>query len=218
MKSPVKLKLMRILLDGQPHLEIDLATGAGFTRVATIRKLLDSFERARFITRRKDPGSGWYCQLNLSRETILKVYNHPEFRMLRPALREQSWFCPLFTGSFDTLPDPLPDTVRQMVVQSHSFFEIISRYDSPEKIRETFKPLLLLNRMASVTDPVFDDHYLFYLIFVQAVIRDIEYGGLGTGFAGLLDESQKVLVASFANTGRDAKGHSYVDYRTKRLL
>ena len=38
MKSPVKPRLMRILLDGEPHNEIDLATGVGFTKVATIRK------------------------------------------------------------------------------------------------------------------------------------------------------------------------------------
>ena len=218
MKSPVKPKLMRILIDGELHREIDLATGAGFTRVATIRKLLDSFERTRFITRRKDSGSGWSCQLNLTREAILKVYDHPEYRMLRPLIHEQSWFCPLFTKNFDALPAPLPDTVRQMAGQSHSFFEIISRYDSPEKIRETFEPLLLLNRMAGITGPVFDDHYLFYLIFVQAVIRDIEYGGLGSGFAGLLDESQKALVESFANTSRDAKRYSNVIHGTQRLL
>jgi hypothetical protein len=219
MKSPVKLKLMRILLDGEPHREIDLATGAGFSKVATIRKLIDSFERARFVVRKHDTEmAGWYCQLNLSREVVRKIYDYPEFRTLRPDIRERPWFSPLFVQKFKDLPDPLPSTVRHMVEQSHTFFGIICRYESPEKIRETFEPALLLNRFAGIRDPLFNDLYLYYQIFVHAVIRDIEHGGLGNGFALLLDESQQAVVASFGNSGRDAKRHSYTHHGTKRLL
>jgi len=194
MKSPVKPKLMRILLDGEPHREIDLATGVGFTKVATIRKLIDSFDRARVIVRRRDGDTaGWYCQLNLSRDAVLKIYQYPEFRMLRPVIREQTWFCPLFTVNFDVLPDPLPDMIHQMVVQSHTFFEIICRQDSPEKLREIYEPALLLNHLIGIRDPLFNDQYLCYQIFVHAVIRDIDHGGLGSGFAQLLNEIQKTI-------------------------
>lgn len=201
MKSPVKPKLMRILLDGNPHREIDLATGVGFTKTATIRKLIDSFERARFIVRRREGESGWTCQLNLSRDAVLKIYGYPEFVLLRPEIRGQNWFCPLFTGNYTLLPGPLPEMLRRMIVQSHTFFETISRYDTPEKLRETFGPVLLLNRLAGVEDPLFNDRYLLYQIFVHAVIRDIEHGGLGNGFAQLLDECQESLKEQFRETG-----------------
>ena len=216
MRSPVKPKLMRILLDGNPHREIDLATGVGFTKVATIRKLIDSFERARFIVRKRDTGStGWYCQLNLSREEILNIYDYSEFRTLRPEIRERPWFCPLFMQKFEDLPDPLHGSVRHMIEQSHTFFTIICRYESPEKIREIFEPALLLNRLMGIRDPLFNDQYLYYQIFVHAVIRDIDHGGLGSGFASLLDESKQAVVAVFGNSGRDAKRHSYTHHGTK---
>ena len=66
MKSPVKPRLMRILLDGKPHGEIALATGAGFTKVATIRKWIDLFGHARFIIRKREDGrTGYSCQTEL---------------------------------------------------------------------------------------------------------------------------------------------------------
>jgi hypothetical protein len=210
---------MQILLDGEPHREIELATGAGFTGVATIQKQIDSFERARFIVRNHDEETiGWYCQLNPSRDTALKIYDYKEFEMLRPAIREQPWFSPLFIQKFEELPDPLPRMVRNMVEQSHTFFEIICRYESPEKIRETFEPALLLNRLAGIRDPLFNDQYLYYQIFVHAVIRDIEHGGLGNGFASLLYESQEAVVALYGNSGRGAERHSHPHRGTKRLL
>ncbi|MFZ1897753.1 hypothetical protein [Methanoregula sp.] len=202
MKSPVKPRLMRILLDGKPHGEIALATGAGFTKVATIRKWIDLFGHARFIIRKREDGrTGYSCQLNCTRDVIGKLYRYPEFRALRPEIREAAWFCPLFTGNFDGLPDPLPGIIRQMVIQSHTFFTHICRYDSPEKIRETYEPVLMLNRLIGIDDPVFNDQYLYYQIFVHAVIRDIEYGGLGSGFAGLLSESQQALAQAYRNSG-----------------
>ncbi len=198
MKSPVKSRLMRILLDGGPHSEIDLATGVGFTKVATIRKWLDSFGHARFITRQREDGRpGYSWQLNCTRDIIWKIYNYPDFRELRPEIRMAAWFCPLFTGNFDNLPDPLPGMIRQMVIQSHTLYEIIHSCDSPEKIRETYEPALLLNRQAGLTDLVLNDQYLYYQIFVHAVVRDIAHGGLGSGFAGLLDECQQSLTERY---------------------
>ena len=200
MKSPVKPRLMRILLDGEPHSEIDLATGVGFTKVATIRKRIDSFERARFIIRKREEGSsGYYCQLNYTRDVIQKIYDYPEFRALRPEIRRAVWFCPVFTQHFAVLPENLPLLIDEMVGASHTFFETICTYDNPEKIRETFEPSLLLNRLTGISDPVFNDQYLYYQIFVHAVIRDIVHGGLGSGFAGLLNKSQQSLAERYGN-------------------
>ncbi|PKG31393.1 hypothetical protein, partial [Methanoregula sp.] len=206
MKSPVKSRLMKILLDGEPHREIDLATGVGFTKVATIRKLIDSFERARILSRRRDgENTGWICQLNLTHDAVVKIYHHPELVLLRPLIREQPWFAPLFTANFDTLPDPLPSLIQRMVVQSHTFFEIICRYDSPETIRETYEPVLVVNRLSGIRNPLFNDLYLWYQIYVHAVIRDIDHGGLGSGFAGLLAECQQELVALSGSPGSGTK-------------
>ena len=198
MKSPVKPRLMRVLLDGEPHSEIDLATGVGFTKVATIRKWIESFQSAKFIERyRIESSAGYVCQIITTPEAVLKIYNYPEFRALRPEIRQAPWFCSVFTPQFAALPEDLPGFIDEMVRASHSFFETISMYDTPEKIRETYQPALLVNRLAGVSDPVFDDLCIYYQIFVHAVIRDIRYGGLGEGFAQLLDRAQGTLEQRF---------------------
>lgn len=192
MKSPVKPRLMRILLDGEPHSGIDLATGVGFTKVATIRKAIDSFERAGFIVRQHLEGRTDYCcRLNCTRDAILKIYSNPEFHALRPEIRKAEWFCPVFTHQFNGLPDNLPLLIDEMARASHTFFETICLYDSPDKIRETYQHTLLVNRLSGISDPAFDDLYMYYQIFLHGVIRDIRYGGLGEGFAQLLTRTQE---------------------------
>ena len=194
MKSPVKPRLMRILLDGEPHSEIDLATGVGFTKIATIRKWLDSFQNAGFMERSwSESSAGYVCRIITTKETVLKIYQHPEFRSLRPEIRSGAWFCPLFTSQFALLPENLPELIDEMVRASHTFFETICLYDTPEKIRETYQPALLVNRLYGVPDPVFDDLCIYYQIFLHAVIRDIRYGGLGEGFAQLLNRTQEII-------------------------
>lgn len=198
MKSPVKPRLMRILLDGGPHSEIALATGAGFTKIATIRKWIDLFLATRFIERYRDESSaGYLCRLITTKEAVQKIYNYPEFCALRPEIRQAAWFCPVFTQPFAALPGDLPPLIDEMVRASHTFFETICLYDSPEKIRETYQPVLLVNRLAGVSDPVFDDLCIYYQIFLHGVIRDIRYGGLGKGFAQQLDEVQKIIEARY---------------------
>jgi hypothetical protein len=200
MKSPVKPRLMRILLDGEPHSEIDLATGVGFTKVATIRKWLDSFQNAGFIERsRNELSAGNVCRIVTTRETVLKIYHHPEFRALRPEIRSAPWFCPVFTQQFAALPENLPLLIDEMVRASHTFFETICMYDTPEKIRETYQPALVVNRLYGGSDPVFDDLCICYQIFLHAVIRDIRYGGLGEGFAQLLNRTQETLERRHAD-------------------
>lgn len=201
MKSPVKPRLMRLLLDGGPHSEIDLATGVGFTKVATIRKWIESFQSAKFIERyRSESSAGYVCRIITTRETVLKIYNYPEFRALRPEIRQAPWFCPVFTSQFAALPGDLPGLIEEMTRASHSFFETISIFDTPEKIRETYQPSLLVNRLAGISDPVVDDLCIYYQIFLHAVIRDIRYGGLGEGFARLLDRAQGTLEQRYAES------------------
>jgi hypothetical protein len=201
MKSPVKPRLMRILLDGEPHREIDLATGVGFTKVATIRKWIESFLSAKFIERyRNESSAGFVCRIIATRETILKIYDYPEFRALRPEIRKAPWFCPLFTRQFADLPEDLPQLIDQMTRASHTFFETICLYDTPEKIRETYRPALVVNSISAIPDPVFDDLCIYYQIFLHAVIRDIRYGGLGEGFAQLLDSTQKTIREKYESS------------------
>ena len=78
-----------------------------------------------------------------------------------------------------------------MVVASHTFFEVISAADTPENLRETYQSALLVNKLAGISDPLFDDYSLFYQIFIHAVIRDIKYGGLGEGFAEVIARVQE---------------------------
>jgi hypothetical protein len=200
MKSPGKPRLMRILLDGEAHSESELATGGGFTKVATIRKWIDSFQATGFIERtRSEFTTEWVCRIITTKETVLKIYNHPEFRALRPEIRNATWFCSVFTGKFAELPGELPPLIDEMVRASHTFFETISLYDAPEKIRETYHPALLVNRLAGVSDPAFDDLCMYYQIFVHAVIQDIRQGGLGDGFADLLGNVQETVIRKSAH-------------------
>lgn len=200
MKSPVKPRLMRILLDGEPHSEIDLATGVGFTKIATIRKWIESFQTTKFVERyRSDTSAAYVCRLIITKEIVSKIYNHPEFRALRPEIRSAAWFCPVFTSQFAALPEDLPQLIDAMVQASHTFFETISMYDTPEKIRETYQPTLLVNRLAGISDTVFDDLCIYYQIFLHAVIRDIKYGGLGEGFAQLLNGVQETMERRYSD-------------------
>ena len=190
---------MHILLDGEPHSEIDLATGVGFTKVATIRKWIESFQTAKFIERyTSESSAGYVCRIITTKETVLKIYHHAEFRALRPEIRQAPWFCPVFTQQFASLPKELPLLIDGMVRASHTFFETICRYDTPEKIRETYQPALLVNRLYGVSDPVFDDLCIYHQIFLHAVLRDIRYGGLAEGFAQLLDSTQETLERWYA--------------------
>jgi hypothetical protein len=190
---------MRILLDGELHREIDLATGVGFTKVATIRKWIESFENAGFIERsRSESTTGYVCRIITTKETVLKIYNHHEFRALRPEIRSAAWFCPVFTQPFAVLSDNLPDLIDEMIRASHTFFETLCTYDTPEKIRETYQSAIIVNRLAGISDPAFDDLSIYYQIFVHAVIRDIKYGGLGEGFAKLLGNVQETVEHRYA--------------------
>lgn len=196
MKSVQKQRLMRILIDGRPHREIDLATGVGFTRVATIQKWINSFVDFGYITRsRNEVEPGYSCQLICTRDVVMKLYHHREFSTVRPIIREQPWFVPLFTGSFGSLPGPLPELIQEMARKSHTFFETISRNDTPEKIRETYQVCLSMNKTLGITDPSLNEYYLYYQIYVHAIIRDIAEGGLGEGFADLLSRLHGELAA-----------------------
>lgn len=191
MKSPVKEKIMRALLDGNPHLEIELARSAGYTRVSTIQRWIRSFETARFITRKPADTRGEFsCQLRITRDSLRKMYNFPEFRQIRPLIRQAPWFCPLFTDTFATLPGMLPTHIGEMVKKSHTFFEIIDKYDTPEKIREIYHPAVYVNEMLGIKDEEFNAWCLYYQIYIHSIIRDISEGGLGEGFMDLVNEMQ----------------------------
>ncbi len=206
MKSPVKPRLMRILIDGEPHREIELATGAGFTKIATIQKWIDLFQNAGFIERYRSPDDPeYFCRLVTSRESGLKIYNHPEFRTLRPEIRQAPWFCRVFLSQFASLPDDLPQLVGEMARASHTFFETICIHDTPEKIRETYQSALLVNRLSGISDPAFDDLCIYYQIFVHSIIRDIRYGGLSGGFARLLARMQETVEERYAVRSRAGK-------------
>ena len=182
---------MLALLDGNPHPELELARSAGYTRVSTIQRWIRSFEAARFITRRPADGKGEYlCQLRITRDAIRGVYRYPEFRQLRPLIREAPWFGPLFTVSFSTLPRNLPSLIVEMVKKSHTFFEIIDRYDTPEKIREIYHPAFFVNGMLGIGDDEFNIWCLYYQIYVHSVVRDITGGGLGDGFMVVVNDLQ----------------------------
>ncbi|MDO8841502.1 hypothetical protein [Methanocalculus sp.] len=194
MKSPVKIRLMRILIDGDFHSEIDLAIGLGFTKVATIKKWIDSFERAGFITREKEKERSEYsCRLNYNRDVIIKIYNYPEFQHLRSDIRSAPWFCPLFTRQFQMLHGDLPGLIDEMIRASHTFFETICHFDSPDEIRKIYSQALLVNRLAGFSSPEFDEMCIYYHIFLHGIIRDIRYGGLGEGFADVLGMVQHTL-------------------------
>jgi hypothetical protein len=191
MRSTVKPRLLSLLLDGAPHTEQELAERLGFRRVETIRHAIRSFENAGYITRKRNPDLGWACQLVCTYDIALRIYDARQFAPLRPQVRNASWFVPLFTGDFERLPAGLPAYIRRMVQDSHSFFLVIRHYSTPEKVRETFQALLFAPRLFGCQDNALEDYLLYYTIFIQSVIRDVEYGGLGEGFtntiAGLKD-------------------------------
>jgi hypothetical protein len=193
---------MRTLLDGNPHLEIELARSAGYTRVSTIQRWIRSFETARFITRKPADVRGEYvCQLRTTRDAVRKIYNFPEFRQIRPLIREAPWFSPIFGDNFASLPGDLPRIIDRMVKKSHTFFEIIDKYDTPEKIREIYHPAVYVNEMRGIKDEEFNAWCLYYQIYIHSIIRDISGGGLGEGFMDLVNEMQDQIGVLQAGQG-----------------
>ncbi|HEU17305.1 MAG TPA: hypothetical protein ENO06_01085, partial [Methanolinea sp.] len=162
MKSPVKERLIRILLDGNPHSELVLAQGVGFLRVASIQRWLRTFENARFIVRKANGIHGEYtCQLILDRDSARKIYSYSEFRQIRQLIRTAPWFSPLFLDTFETLPGDLPLVIKKMVQQSHTFFEIIEKYDTPERIWEVYHPCLFINELQGIQNEEFNAWCLY---------------------------------------------------------
>lgn len=191
-KSPVKEKLMRILLDGNPHSELDLARSAGFSRVVSIQRWIRAFENARFIERNPIGMNGreYTCQLILSRDSARKIYSYSEFRQIRPLIRTAPWFCPLFLDKFETLPGDLPLFITRMVQQSHTFFEIIEKYETPDRIWEVYHLCLYVNELQGIKNEEFNAWCLYYQLYVQSIVRDLSEGGLGEGFIDLIRDVQ----------------------------
>lgn len=190
-KSRVKEKLMRILLDGNPHSELDLARGAGFSRVGSIQRWIRGFENARFIVRKPIGRSGEYtCQLILSRDSARKIYSYPEFRQIRPLIRTAPWFSLLFLDKFETLPGELPAIINKMVQRSHTFFEIIDTYENPDRIWEVYHLCLYINELQGIKNKEFNAWCLYYHLYVQSIVRDLSEGGLGEGFIDLVGDVQ----------------------------
>lgn len=185
---------MRILLDGKPHTEIELAQGAGFTKVAAIQRWLKSFENARFISRvpAEKSGEGRY-QIVLTRDAIRKIYYYPEFRKIRPLIRTAPWFGPLSADTFAALPGDLHLVIQDMIKRSHSFFEIIDTYDTPEKVREIYRPCLYVNELQGLHQEEFNTWCLYYQLYVQCIVRDLSGGGLAEGFMDLVRDIQVKL-------------------------
>jgi hypothetical protein len=190
-KSPVKEKLMRILLDGKPHSELELARSIGFSRAASIQRWIRAFENARFIVRKPVGKNGDYiCQLILSRDSARKIYAYAEFRQIRPLIRISPWFSPLFLDTFEALPGELPIMLTKMVQQSHTFFEIIDTYNSPERIQEVYHLCLYVNELWGIKNEEFNAWCLYYHLYVQSIVRDLSEGGLGEEFIDLVGDIQ----------------------------
>lgn len=190
-KSPVKEKLIKVLLDGNAHSEIDLARGAGFSSATAIQKWIKAFENARFIVRKPIDGRREYtCQLILSRDTARKIYYYPEFRQIRPLIRMTPWFGPLFVDRFAALPGDLPSIIHEMVKKSHTFFEIIDTYGNPEKVWELYHPCLYVNELQGIKNKEFNAWCLYYHLYVQSIVQDLSGGGLGEGFSDLVGDVQ----------------------------
>jgi hypothetical protein len=194
MKSPVKEKMIRILLDGNAHPEIELTRGAGFSRVTAIQKWVRAFENARFIVRRPvDRKEEYHCQLILSRDTARRIYYYPEFRQLRPLIRMTPWFGPLFTDQFTALPGDLHLIINEMIKKSHTFFEIIDTYDTHQKVWEIYHPCLYVNELQGIKNEEFNAWCLYYQLYVQSIVRDLSGGGLGEGFMDLVGDVQSCI-------------------------
>ena len=96
-----------------------------------------------------------------------------------------------------------------MVKKSHTFFEIIDRYDTPEKIREIYHPAVFVNGMLGIKDDEFNTWCLYYQIYVHSVVRDIPGGGLGEGFMTLTNDVQaqiSELPVKWPGRGRVSHG------------
>lgn len=182
---------MRTRVDGNPPPEPDLAPYAGFSRAASIKSWMRAFDHGQFIVRRATGERGARaCRPVLHGKNAKKIYSYQEFRQIRPLIRAAPWFCPLFLEKFSNLLGDLPVAISKMLQQSHTFFEIIDTYDNPGKIWGVYSPCLYINGLLGIKDEEFNAWCLYYLLYVQSIVRDLPGGGPGDGFSDLNGDVQ----------------------------
>lgn len=199
-RTDTSLKLMGLLLQGDPVSESQLAAAIGFKNPRNITQHLDSFVNLGYIRvlPRDGHSHGRWFQLTNDKQGILKLYQSKFYRGLRVRIREIPWFIEEMAEGFRHLPPDLFLLIREMMQKSHTFFSILARYPQHERILATYSLYLFPCRLIGHEDPRFESYYLYAQIYSEAITRDIEQGGLAEGFLAPLDAIQKNLLQMYA--------------------
>lgn len=196
-RTDTSLRLMGLLLQGDPVSDSQLAAAIGFNNPRNIARHLDSFVNMGYIRTLPagEHGPGRWFQLTNDKEGILALYQSKFYKGLRVRIREIPWFIDEMAEGFRHLPPDLFPIIREMMQKSHTFFSILARYPQHERILSTYSLYLFSCRLMNHEDPQFQSYYLYAQIYSEAITRDIEQGGLAEGFLAPLDAIQKKLLS-----------------------
>jgi len=196
-RTDTSLKLMGLLLRGDPVSDKELAAAIRFKNPRNITKHLDSFVNMGYIRTLPggEHGPGRWFQLTDDKEGIFRLYQSKFYKGLRVRIRQIPWFIDEMAGGFRHLPPDLFLIIREMMQKSHTFFSILARYPQHERIVSTYSLYLFSCRLMNHEDPQFQSYYLYAQIYSEAITRDIEEGGLAEGFLAPLDTIQKKLLS-----------------------
>ena len=195
-RSTTSVKLMSLLLVGEPVSDRQLAQSIGFHDPRNIAKHLKSFQNMNYIRElpRNEYGPGNWYQLTRQKEGLIRLYQSNFYKNLRIQIRGISWFIREMAEGFRTLPPDLYSLVIEMMEKSHSFFTIVTTHASHETVLSAYALYLFPCRLMKKEDPGFQSWYLYTQLYAESVTRDIKQGGLAGGFMEPFDRIQKILT------------------------
>jgi len=195
-RTEVSLKLMSLLLQGDPVSYRQLAAEIGFKNPRNIATHLRSFVNMGYITclPGDEYGPGNWYQLTSKKEGVLALYQSAFYKRLRNRIREIPWFVAEMTEGFRDLPPDIFLLIQEMMTKSHTFFTMVAASPSHERMLATYSLYLFPCRLMHAEDPYFQACFLYAQLYSEAVTRDIAQGGLAERFLEPLDRIQKVLT------------------------
>ncbi|OPX72808.1 MAG: hypothetical protein A4E38_00393 [Methanoregulaceae archaeon PtaB.Bin108] len=195
-RTEVSLKLMSLLLQGDPVSDRQLAAAIGFKNPRNIATHLASFVNMGYTVSlpRDEYGPGNWYQLTSKKEGVLKLYQSAFYKRLRTRIREIPWFINEMTEGFGDLPPDLLLLIQEMMKKSHTFFTMVAASPSHERVLSTYSLYLFPCRLMHAEDPLFQAYFLYTQLYSEAITRDISQGGLSERFLEPLDRIQQALT------------------------
>lgn len=193
MPSVLLARIMEIFLSGDFFSDTELTGLIGFKNPKNIMKSLEYLRKKRYVSVHKK-SDGIYVSLIRSRHVMESIYDNGNFKENRSHIRSLPWFIDEMIRECRNLPGNLPDEIAEMMKVSPSFFSILRRTGTADKIREDYEAFLFPVKMTGFNDPILSDYCLFHQIYLHCIYQDICGEGLAEGWTDILTRIESDMV------------------------